>query len=96
MSHSNLYDDDDILIQCGFFEFKTGAPHPLSSKHIVSLPMPDELYHGDVCIEVLGEHILVLAYCIGCEYVFYIVSWKTGTTTLVSGFSKSLSHPRLR
>jgi len=38
--------------------------------------------------EVLGDHILVTVWNCSCKAVVFLVSWKTGTVTLVSGFSK--------
>ena len=39
-------------------------------------------------VEVLGDHILISMWDGWCKAVVYLASWKTGTVTLVSGFSK--------
>jgi hypothetical protein len=39
--------------------------------------------------EVLGDHLLVLVWDTNSRSLIYLVSWKTGTTTLVSGLYKS-------
>ena len=59
-----------------FLEFTTGAGHPLSSVHTVSLPLYPE-------VEVLGDYLLVIA-----ENVFSVVSWKTGANKQVSALSE--------
>jgi len=93
MGHSKQYNNE---FQCAFFEFTTGAPRPLSSKYAVSLPLSKEFDYADEYIEVLGDHILVVLSNFGpLKSVIYLVSWKTGTVTCVSGLSESLSHPRL-
>ena len=87
--HSDPWEPDirAALIQLTFFQFTTGALHPLSSIHTVSLPR----YHGQPCSsisqEVLGDHALVT---VGGSNgaLLYLVSWKTGAVTLVSSSSK--------
>ena len=76
------------MVQLEFFEFSTGAPHPLATTHTVSLPPTSELPKANVNAEVLGDHILVTVWNRSCKAVVYLVSWKTGTVTLVSGFRK--------
>jgi len=48
--------------------------------------------------EVLGDHVLISIWNYSCGAVVYLVSWKTGTVTLVSGFSKFVlnSHESLK
>ncbi|KAI9453031.1 hypothetical protein BJY52DRAFT_870025 [Lactarius psammicola] len=71
--------------QLAFFQFTTGAPHPLSAKHTKSLPLVD--YSGFIRIEVdfLGDHILATAVHQHSRSSFYLVSWKTGTVTFLRG-----------
>jgi hypothetical protein len=94
MSHSNQQvggDTDEVRdrqVQLGFYEFTSGAPHPLSSTYTVSLP-PFPWFYVNVSIEVLGDHILVVLWCAQWGAVFYLVSWKTGSMTLVSSLSIS-------
>jgi len=82
--------------ELAFFEFTTGAPHPLSAAHIIHLPLVD--YPGSVRVEVevLGDHILATALHQHSRSSFYLVSWKTGTVTFVGAFTKSFrSQPHL-
>jgi len=69
-----------------------GAPHPLSTTHIVSLPLFSGTAGGSQRAEVLGDHVLISVWNYSCDSetvtVVYLVSWKAGTVTLVSGFSK--------
>jgi hypothetical protein len=94
MSRSNQQvggDTDEVRVrqvQLGFYEFTSGAPHPLSSTYTVLLP-PFPGFYVNVSIEVLGDHILVLLWCPQRGAVFYLVSWKTGSMTLVSSLSIS-------
>ena len=80
--------DHAVLVQLAFFEFSTGAPHPLSTTHIASLPPISGSYGASVHAEVMGDHVLISIWNYSSEAVLYLVSWKTGTVTLVSGFSK--------
>jgi len=41
--------------------------------------------------EVLGDHVLISMWNGSGKAVVYLVSWKTGTVTLVSGFNKFVS-----
>lgn len=82
--------------QLAFFEFTTGAPHPLSAAHTIYLPLVDSLGSIRVEVEVLGDHILATAVHQHGRSAFYLVSWKTGTVTFVSAFTKSFRYqPRL-
>lgn len=102
-SHSNRHNDgSSIPVRLTFFEFTTGAPHPLSSTHTVTLPQHSETPHVVLGAEVLGDHILVVVWVTRSKYLIYLVSWKTGAMTLVSGLSKSClivdsrKYPKLR
>ena len=77
-----------------FFEFTTGAPHPLSTTHTISLPLILPVRKPSIEIEVLGNHILVsVQYCLNRRCVFlYLVSWKTGVVTHVSDAINALRH----
>ena len=76
-------------LQLAFFEFSTGAPHPLSTTHTVSLPPLPEFHRASVNVEVLGDHVLIPIWNYSnCTTVILLVSWKTGTITLVSNSSK--------
>jgi len=72
-------------VDVSFFEFTTGASHPLSSKQTVRLPSPlnpvPDVVGLDV--EVLGDYVLIAVTYdyTGC-YVS-LISWKTGATTVV-------------
>jgi len=88
--HSNQRDNDGtIVIEVAFFEFTTGAPHPLSSTHTLLLQPLSGFSDAFLSAEVLGDHVLVLVRTIGTKAILYLVSWKTGTVTLVSGIAKS-------
>jgi hypothetical protein len=51
-------------IMLSFFEFTTGAPHPLSTIYTVPLPIVFPVRLPSIEIEVLGDHILVsVQYC---------------------------------
>src|SRR6266851_4595379 len=65
-----------------FFEFTTGDPHPLSSRHIVGLPPILTAYNLSIEIEVLGDYLLVSEDHRPIH--LYLVSWKTGILTRVS------------
>ena len=90
--HSNEHDTDyTVLVQLEFFEFSTGAPHPLSTTHSLPLPPLSEFPNASVHAEVLGDHVLISVWNYSGKAAVYLVSWKTGTVTLVSGFSKFCS-----
>ena len=77
--------------QLAFVEFTSGTPHPLSPTHTV--PLPPFPTHGDVFIEPKflgddGDYILVSARKPIYVIVLYLVEWKTGIVTFVSGHSK--------
>jgi len=86
--------DYAVLVQLAFFEFSTGAPHPLSTTHTVSLPpfsLPplSNVHDASINAEILHDHVLIPVWNnSSCKVVVYLVSWKTGTMTLVSGFSE--------
>jgi F-box domain len=71
------------MLQFTFFQFTTGAPHPLSSTHTVSLPRDPEQPFTVASQEVLGDHVLVTAGGQN-DAALYLVTWKTGAVTLVS------------
>ncbi|KAH9059097.1 hypothetical protein EDB87DRAFT_1624629 [Lactarius vividus] len=71
--------------QLAFFEFTTGAPHPLSAAHTKSLPLVDYVGIIRVEVEFLGDHILATAAHQHGRSSFYLVSWKTGTVTFLGG-----------
>src|SRR5260221_5731837 len=75
-------------VQLEFFEFSTGAPHPLATTHTVSLPRISNFPNAHVNAEVLGDHVLITVWNRFCTAFVFLVSWKTGIATLVSGFSK--------
>ena len=85
-SHSTWRQDVRVaVVDLTFFQFMTGAPHPLSSTHTVSLPRSASgQCFSYVSQEVLGDHILVTVCTVDCKAAFYLVSWKTGAVTLVS------------
>ena len=75
---------DAVQLELAFFEFTTGAPHPLSFTHTVLLPQIVSFQSANVETEVLGDHILISVRRQTGEASFYLVSWKKGTVTLVS------------
>jgi hypothetical protein len=79
------------MVHLAFFEFTTGTPHPLSSMHTVLLPPLSPIPDAVVNAEALGDHILVFVGSAnpGSKTVIYLVSWKSGTVTLVSVLNKS-------
>ncbi|KAI9453030.1 hypothetical protein BJY52DRAFT_870083 [Lactarius psammicola] len=66
---------NDTMIS--FFEFTTGARHPLSLVDTVPLPI-SSCEHRKPEVEVLGDYILISVN--GACSVLFVVSWKTGTT----------------
>ena len=76
---------DTVRLELAFSEFTTGAPHPLSSTHVVSLPPIVGFQFASVDTEVLGDHVLISVRRQTGEASFYLVSWITGTVTFVSG-----------
>jgi hypothetical protein len=82
------YSDFDPPVQLEFFEFSTGAPHPLATTCTVPFPPLFEFRDVHVNAEVLGDHILITVWNCSCRALVFLVSWKTGLVTLVSGFSK--------
>ena len=82
--------DHAVLVEPEFFGFSTGAPRPLSTTRIASLPPISGIPAASVRAEVPGDHILISVWNCSCEAVVYLVSWKTGTATLVlvSGLSE--------
>jgi len=89
VSHSNEHDPDyTLLVQLEFFEFSTGSPHLLSTTHTLPLPPLSEFPNASVHAEVLGDNVLISVWDYSCKAAVYLVSWKTGTVTLVSDFSK--------
>jgi hypothetical protein len=89
-SHSKWRKDiRAAVVQLSFFQFTTGAPHPLSSTHTVSLPQYSRQPFTYISQEVLGDHVLVTTYSFDSKKAaLHLVSWKTGAVTLVSSSSK--------
>ena len=88
-----------------FFEFTTGAPYPLASKHVVWLSESDLDYIPYMKIDFLGDYILVSQQELPdsedhpldmlVPRVLRVVSWKTGDVTYVSDVVAFLSlHPQ--
>ncbi|KAI9444491.1 hypothetical protein H4582DRAFT_1909261 [Lactarius indigo] len=72
-------------VDVSFLEFTTGAVHPLSSKPTVRIQSPLNPVPAVVGLqaEVLGDYILI---AVTYEYTgcyVSLISWKTGTTTIV-------------
>lgn len=94
-SHSKQLDSSHgVPVEFGFFEFTTGAPHPLAAEHIVELPQSFGPHFTKIRTQVLGDHILVsessrLDLSDSDEVAFYLISWRTGIVTFVSVFRKS-------
>jgi len=84
---------DDVLLELCFIEFTTGAHHPLTSSHTVSLPSIAGFDFGSADTEVVGDHILVSVRSQGGRASLYLVSWKTGAVTFVSGPSRTCRVP---
>ncbi|KAI0282427.1 hypothetical protein BC826DRAFT_286195 [Russula brevipes] len=80
-------DDDGVAqLQLTFSKFTTGVPHPLSAPtHTISLPAASGFDFADMNMEVLGDHVLTSVRRQSGQASFYLVSWKTGSVTLVSG-----------
>jgi hypothetical protein len=76
------------VVQLNFFQFTTGAPHPLSSTPTVSLPQYSGSSPVSVRQEPLGDHILVTLWNPNSKTALYLVSWKTGAVTFVSGSNR--------
>lgn len=74
-----------MLVKLTFLEFTTGVLHPLSSKSTVALPSDIVLDVAYAAVEVLGDYVLTTVMSGRDVCCFYIVSWKSGTVTLVSG-----------
>jgi hypothetical protein len=87
--------NEPILVQVAFFEFTTGTPHPLPLTHTLLLPPLFRFSEAFVNAKVIGDHILVLVRNLKVKTVLYLVSWKTGTVTLVSGLVQSYIVPDL-
>jgi hypothetical protein len=88
-------DDGLLRLKLALIKFTSGAPHPLSSRHLVELPAIAAFDFSDVGAELLGDHILTSVRCRRGLASFYLVSWKTGTVTLVSGVVNLNSCPLL-
>lgn len=71
-------------VKLTFLEFTSGAPHPLSSKPTVGLPSNAVLDVAYAAVEVLGDYVLTTVMSGRDVCCFYLVSWKSGTVTLVS------------
>ena len=84
-----------MLVKLTFLDFTTGVPHPLSSKSTVALPSDIVLDVAYAAVEVLGDYVLTTVMSGRDVCCFYIVSWKSGTVTLVSG-PQQLPHLSLR
>ncbi len=83
---------DTARLELVFFEFTTGKPHPLPSTHTILLPPIVGFELANVKIEVLGDHILISVRRPTGQASFYVVSWKIGIVTPVSGLCPSLIH----
>jgi hypothetical protein len=83
---------DTVRLELVFFEFTTGEPHPLSSTHTVLLPPIFGFEFAHVKTEVLGDHILISVRRRTGQASYYLVSWKIGTVTHVSGLRLVLPH----
>ena len=76
---------DTVRLELVFFEFTTGEPHPLSSTHTILLPPIFGFEFAHVMTEVLEDHVLISVRRRNGQASFYLVSWKIGTVTHVSG-----------
>ena len=84
-----------------FFEFTTGAPHSLASKHVVWLSESQPDYIPYIEMDFLGDYILVSQQELPDEEdppldklvprALRLVSWKTGDVTYVSDVIAFLS-----
>ena len=83
---------DTVRLELVFFEFTTGEPHPLSSTHSALLPPIVGFEFVNVRTEVLGDHVLISVRRPTGRASFYLVSWKIGTVTPVSGLRLVLYH----
>jgi hypothetical protein len=83
---------DTVRLELVFFEFTTGEPHPLSSTDTILLPPIFGFEFAHVKTEVLGDHLLISVRCRSGQASFYLVSWKVGTVTHVSGLRLVLHH----
>jgi len=94
-THSKQLDSSDgVPVQFGFFEFTTGAPHPLAATHIQSLPLASGPHFTKIRMQVLGDHVLISEWS-PSVVTFFLFSWKTGVVTSVSVLRKpciSLTH----
>ena len=81
-----------VLPELAFFEFTTGAPHPLSAAHTISIPLVDYIGSVRVEVEIIGDHILATAVHQDGRSSFYLVSWKTGTATFVGALYFCLNN----
>ena len=71
------------LVKLTFFEFTTGALHPLTFKSTEGLPL-NLLDVAHASVEILGGHVLTKAMFGLAVCCFYPVSRNLGTATLVS------------
>ena len=94
-SREEITSNSKALPRLAFFEFTTGAPHPLSTTHTVHIPLVDDFGLVRVEVKVIGDHILAKAGHRLGHCSFYLISWKTGTVTFVGDFIESfLSQSR--
>jgi len=97
-SHREQQEGESVQMQLAFIEFTTGTPHPLSPTHTVLLPLfstGDGVFTATKFLGDDGDYILVSAWKPSYVVVFYLVAWKTGIVTFVSGRNKfclSLTH----
>ena len=75
-----------VLPQLAFFEFTTGAPHPLSTTHTVNIPWVDYLGSVRVEVDVIDDQILAKVEHRHGRSSFYLISWKSGAVTFVGNF----------
>jgi len=71
------------LVNLTFLEFKTGTPHPLSSKPNVRLPSNTVLDVSYAAVEILGDHVLTTVMSGRDVCLIYLVSWKSGAVALL-------------
>jgi hypothetical protein len=79
-----------VVVQLSFFQFTTGAPHPLSSTHTTSVTVSVQDFGSFPYFagQVLGDHILITVWTPHFKLSLYLVSWKAGDVTSVSGPSE--------